>query len=168
MNVNNEILVKMILDAWYAKVQEVDKLISELSDEELLQEVAPGKNRGIYQLGHLTAMHDTLFRILRMCKEIFPEYANIFLWSPDKTVAGLPSIEEIKQRWVNVNIQLKKCFSQMHTNEWFERHALISTADFEKEPNRNRLNVILNRTNHMNYHIGQLILLKHRLPVTNF
>lgn len=168
MDVNNEMLVKMILDAWNAKVQEVDKLIAALSDAELLQEVSPGKNRGIYLLGHLTATHDALFRILRMCTEIFPEYANIFLWSPDKTVPVLPSIEEVKQSWINVNIQLKKCFNQMHVNEWFERHALISVADFEKEPHRNRLNVILNRTNHMNYHIGQLILLKHRLPVSDF
>src|SRR5690349_2748735 len=103
-----------------------------------MMEVAPGKNSGVYQSGHLTAMHDALFRIIRMCREIFPEYADIFLWSPDKTVADLPSLEEIKQWWLNVNIQLKKCFSQIHTNEWYERH------------------------------IGQLILLKRRGLITNY
>ncbi|WP_143080939.1 nucleoside/nucleotide kinase family protein [Chitinophaga rupis] len=37
-----------------------------------------------------------------MCKEIFPEYADIFLWNSDRTVSGLPSPEEVKQRWLNI------------------------------------------------------------------
>jgi len=35
----------------------------------------------------------------------------------------------------------------------------VSDEDFSKEPHRNKLNVIINRTNHMSYHLGQLILL---------
>ncbi|SEL41547.1 hypothetical protein SAMN04488505_102220 [Chitinophaga rupis] len=33
----------MVLDAWDAKVREIDTLIAGLNDEELMMEVAPGK-----------------------------------------------------------------------------------------------------------------------------
>jgi hypothetical protein len=46
--------------------------------------------------------------------------------------------------------------------EWFNRHTVVSEADFEKEPHRNKLNLLINRTNHLSYHLGQLIYLKPR------
>jgi hypothetical protein len=36
----------------------------------------------------------------------------------------------------------------------------ISEQDFAKEPMRNKLNVLINRTNHLAYHYGQLRLIK--------
>jgi hypothetical protein len=36
----------------------------------------------------------------------------------------------------------------------------MTEEDFEKEPGRNKLSVLINRTNHMAYHLGQLVLLK--------
>jgi hypothetical protein len=36
--------------------------------------------------------------------------------------------------------------------DWFSRHMLVSPEDFAKEPHRNKLNVIINRTNHMANH----------------
>ncbi len=36
----------------------------------------------------------------------------------------------------------------------------VSDEDFEKEPHRNKLNIIVTRTSHLSYHTGQLILLK--------
>ena len=46
--------------------------------------------------------------------------------------------------------------------EWFTRHANITEADFPKEPHRNRLNVLLSRTNHLAYHRGQMVLLTNK------
>jgi hypothetical protein len=34
-----DIFIKMVLDAWKSKVNQLDKLLSELSNEQLLQEV---------------------------------------------------------------------------------------------------------------------------------
>ena len=44
--------------------------------------------------------------------------------------------------------------------EWFTRHANFSEADFPKVPHRNRLNVVISRTNHLAYHRGQLVLIQ--------
>jgi hypothetical protein len=44
--------------------------------------------------------------------------------------------------------------------EWFEKHTAVSAEDFINEPHRNKLNIIITRTSHLNYHTGQLVLLK--------
>ncbi|WP_159732197.1 DinB family protein [Sphingobacterium sp. 18053] len=160
MEIEQNLFVKMVLDMWNTRIQQTDKLLTELSDEQLLREVATSKNRGIYLLGHLTATHDQLFRLLDICNPIFPDYKNIFLDNPDKAIAEIPTVNEVKQSWTNVNIQLSKCFKLMHTNEWFQRHTSVSQEDFEREPHRNKLNIVLTRSNHLSYHLGQMILLK--------
>ena len=43
---------------------------------------------------------------------------------------------------------------------WLERHTAVSAEAFEKEPHRNKLNIIVSRSHHMAYHLGQLALLK--------
>jgi ribosomal protein L16 Arg81 hydroxylase len=59
-----------------------------------------------------------------------------------------------------VNERLKKKFNSTSDEEWLSRHTAVSAEDFEKEPHRNKLNVVISRTNHMANHIGQLLLLK--------
>ncbi len=154
------LLVKMVLDMWNARVKQIDSLLRGLSDEQLCKKVAPTKNRGIYLLGHLTATHDQLFRLLDICKPIFPDYQTFFLDNPDKGISKIPSVSDVRKSWANVNIQLSKHFKLMHTNEWFLRHTSVSQDDFEKEPHRNKLNIMLTRSNHLGYHFGQLVLLK--------
>jgi hypothetical protein len=38
------------------------------------------------------------------------------------------------------------------------RHNAVSEEDYAKDPTRNRLAVLLSRTNHMSYHLGQITL----------
>ncbi len=38
--------------------------------------------------------------------------------------------------------------------------AAVTAEDFAREPHRNKLNIVLNRTGHVSYHLGQLVLLK--------
>jgi len=42
---------------------------------------------------------------------------------------------------------------------WLARHNAMTDEDFEANPLRNRLSVLINRTNHFHYHLGQLRLL---------
>ena len=53
---------------------------------------------------------------------------------------------------------LDKKISLLSPKNWFEKHALVSYEDFVKEPHRNRLNVLLSRTLHLNHHYGQIAL----------
>ena len=156
---NTELLIKMITDSWQKQINATNKIFDNLSDEELLHEVAPGRNRGIYLLGHLTAVHDRMLPLLRFEEAKYPELKAIFLDAPDKAVEAIPSAPQLRQQWKEVNEALYNHINNVAAEDWFTRHANISEEDFIKEPHRNRLNVLLDRTIHLSNHRGQLLLL---------
>ena len=152
--------VKMNLDRWNASIKNADTLIDALSDETLQKEIAPGKNRGIYLLGHLIAVHDDMLVLLNMGEKMYPELAEPFIKSPDKAVAELPSAATLRTYWSKQCEAMKQKFDNASTEAWFERHTAVSPEDFANEPHRNKLNIIITRTSHLQYHLGQLVLLK--------
>lgn len=154
------VLSKMANQAWQTHVDRTTKFINELSDEHLLKEIAPGKNRGIYLVGHLAAVHDMMSEILGFGKRAYPEYEALFLKAPDKSIDKIPTLAELRQAWTIIHERLKNEFEKMKPEAWFTRHESMTDTDFEKEPSRNKLSVLLNRTNHLAYHFGQLRLLK--------
>lgn len=157
-----QLTVKSILDAWNSRIEAANKLIDELSDEDLQKEVSPGRNRGLYLLGHLALVHDKMLPLLNFEAQLFPHLDEAFLNKPDRAVADIPSVKEIRVIWNKVNSNLAIHFTNTSADGWFERHSSVSAEDFMKEPHRNRLNVLVGRTNHMQYHIGQIALLKNK------
>jgi hypothetical protein len=153
-------MVKMVLDVWHARIKAANGLLEKLTDDQLMHEVAPGKNRGIYLLGHLTAAHDSIMPLLGFGAEMYPALRDIFITQPDKAVTELPAAAEVKMQWKNVNEALEKHMGALTADEWFGKHNSVSAEDFEKEPHRNKLNVILTRSGHLSYHMGQMALLK--------
>lgn len=131
-----------------------------MTDEQLQKEIAPGKNRGIYLLGHLIAVHDAMLPLLHLGEKEHPELFEVFVKSPDKSVEIVPSPEELRALWKSQLKTLAPKLESLSTDEWFEKHTSISDEDFEKEPHRNKLNIILTRTTHLAYHVGQLALLQ--------
>ena len=154
-----EIFVKMAVDAWRAQNKTADKLLETISDEQLQTKTAPGANSGVYLLGHLTAVSDGLLPLLGLGEKLQPQLEEIFLVNPDKADIEKPSIGELKNFWKEVNAVLADHFNQVSPDEWFARHTAVSDEDFSKEPHRNKLNVLISRTNHQSYHLGQLSLL---------
>lgn len=154
------LFVKMTLDRWYASVANGDTLLNSLTDETLQKEIAPGKNRGIYLLGHLIAVHDDLLILLDMGPKLYPELNEPFIKSPDKAVQQLPAAAELRTFWMKHSEVIKQKFDSLKPEEWFEKHTAVNAEDFEKEPHRNKLNIVITRTSHLQYHLGQLRLLK--------
>ena len=154
------LFIKISLDAWNTHVTRVDKLLNELTDEQIKNEVAPGRNTGTYLLGHLVAVHDTLFPLLGIGEKMYPDLENIFIKNPDRSGLEKPSVKDLKNYWQLVNNKLSEHFNQFSAEEWLQKHTSVSEEDFKKEPHRNRLNVLISRTNHLAYHLGQLAFLK--------
>src|SRR5690242_10589969 len=100
------IFVKMILLAWQTQNTRVDKLLESISDEELLQETAPGRNTGIYLLGHLAAINDNLFKLLDLGERLHPELDIVFVENPDKSGITMPSADVLKVYWKEINAKL--------------------------------------------------------------
>ncbi len=157
---NIEIVIKMLFDRWNASIKNFDELLQTLSDETLQKEIAPGKNRGIYLLGHMIAVHDEMLILLDMGEKLYPALYEAFEVMPDKAVTQIPTAAELRKCWADQCAVLKQKFSEVPAEAWFEKHTKVSAEDFEKEPHRNKLNIILTRTTHLAYHTGQLILLK--------
>jgi hypothetical protein len=156
----NQITVKMLLDRWNASLRNFDSLLTELSNSQLEREISTGKNRGIYVLGHVIAVHDELILLLDMGDKLFPALHEPFLKSADKATTQIPTADDLRDHWrVQCDFLLQKT-AALSTAQWFEKHTAVSSEDFAKEPHRNKLNIILTRTTHLAYHTGQLVLLK--------
>src|ERR1700730_1913292 len=133
--------------------------MSELFREQLLVEVAPGKNRILYLWGHLTAVNDAMFSVLRLGERLHKGMDAVFIAQPDRPVPH-PTSTEIAKCWEDVHTELLSRFKTLSPKEWLERHGNVSAEEFERNPTRNRLAVLLGRTNHASYHFGQMILAK--------
>jgi hypothetical protein len=155
-----DVAVKMILDRWDASLKNFDALLETLTDETLMKEITPGKNRGIYLLGHLIAVHDDMLILMDMGGKLYPGYNEPFIKSPDQAVTSLPAIADMRKAWTDQSEVMKKRFDALSTEDWFGKHMAVSAEDFAKEPHRNKLNIVLTRTTHLQYHLGQLRLLK--------
>jgi len=157
---SDQTMLKMIFDRWDGSIKNCDTLVNSLTDEQLQKEIAPGKNRGVYLLGHLIAVHDDMLVFLDMGERQYPEMHKTFIDSPDKAVEQIPSAKELRERWSKQCNELKQKFASLQPEQWLEKHTAVSAEDFAKEPHRNKLNIILTRTTHLTYHTGQLALLK--------
>ena len=155
---SHELPVKVAINSWRLVVERADKIFSRLTEDQLVSEVAPGKNRVIYLWGHLIAIHDAMFSILGLGSRLHPELDAIFVSNLDKTASQLPSAGELKEIWDEVNSTLLSQFESLSAGEWLQRHRAMSEEDYAKDPTRNRLAVLLNRTNHTSYHLGQVNL----------
>jgi hypothetical protein len=154
------LFIKMVLDAWYLQIKRTDDLLQSLTDEQLSQEISPGRNTGVYLLGHLAGVHDKMLPLLDLGESFYPELYETFVTSKHDPSKSTPSVHDLRSYWKKINQTLADHFNKMHPDDWFQRHTVISEEDFLKEPHRNKLNLVLNRTNHLEYHRGQMILLK--------
>jgi hypothetical protein len=158
---HDDLYVKMALNGWDTGIKRMDGLLAALSDDQLQQEIAPGRNRGIYLLGHLTAVHDDMAELLGLGEKRYPELEAVFLTNPDnKSGKDMPPVATLRQYWSDANARLADHFKSMTPGGWFTQHKRMSAEDFIKEPHRNKLSVLLSRSSHLAYHHGQLVLLR--------
>jgi hypothetical protein len=155
---NEEILGITVLNSWKLVINRFGKTLSELSDEQLQQQVAPGRNRVFYLLGQLTAVHDRMFPLLGLGDRLHPELDDAYITNSDRVLVDPLSAIELRRAWNEVNDKLTAAFERFTLEDWLQKHAAVSEEDFINDPTRNRLAVVMNRTNHTSYHSGQATL----------
>lgn len=154
-----ELLVKSTINAWQGQNKKVGELIAKLSDEQWNTDTAPGRNSGIYLLGHSVAVNDGIIKLLGFGEKLHPELEAPFLANGDKTGHVFPSLDDLKKYWKEINTKLDENIQTLSTDDWFSRHTSVSEEDFSKEPHRNKLSILISRTSHQAYHLGQLAYL---------
>lgn len=138
----------------------VVKFFTSYDNDFYQKEVAPGKNRASYLLGHLVVANDELFGFLGLGPALYPELLNLY-FSADRAYPDdqLPGITELLDNFKHVNSELQKHFAEMPIDSWVEKHALVSPEAYEADPSRTKLSVFLNRVLHLEHHLGQLYLM---------
>lgn len=146
------------VNAWTLNIDRATKLFSGLTDSQLAAEIAPGKNRLVYLYGHLIAVHDAMRPLLGIGPRQYAHLDAAFLSSPDRAVADVPAAADLRRMWDEVHGSLLSAFTAYSPAEWVGKHTAVSDEDFATNPLRNRLSVLLNRTGHLAYHLGQCVL----------
>jgi len=157
-----EQLVDAALRSWKSNADRTEKFFHALSEEQLEQEVAPGRNRLLYLWGHLASVSDGMFPLLGIGPRLHPELEATFVTNPDRSGTTLFTASAIKQAAAEIDRELWSAFTKWTATEWIAKHTAVSDEDFVREPHRNRFSVLLSRTAHMAFHYGQVILTKPR------
>src|ERR1700747_3155104 len=110
--------VALALKVWKTQIDRADKLFGGLSSEEVLREIAPGRNRLLYLWGHLTAIHDAMLPLLELGERLHPEFDAGFISTRHKSKADIPSHEQVRRAWNVVNAELWKGFEKMSCSDW--------------------------------------------------
>ena len=108
-------LIDSGLRNWRSNVDRAGNLFGNLPQEQLLQEVAPGKNRLIYLWGHLTAFNDALIPLLGFGPRIHPELDLMFVSNPDRTVPTILLGEDLKIIWQQTRTHLINASTKSET-----------------------------------------------------
>ncbi len=145
---------------WEGQLKRATSLLTTLSDEQLARELAPGRNTGVYLMGHLIAIHDSMLPLFGLGEKLYPELEDLFIATPDKSGKPTPSLSQLREYWQKLHKHLGERLASLSEEQWFQRHNSVSEEDFQKEPHRNKLNVLIGRASHISYHLGQLVLLK--------
>jgi hypothetical protein len=157
---NEEILGITVLNSWKLVINRLDKTLGEFTDEQLQRQVAPGRNRVFYLVGHVIAVHDRMFPLLGLGERLHPELDLPYITNPDRVLPDPLSATELRRAWAEVNDKLTAAFERFTLEHWLQKHTAVSDDEFVKDPTRNRLAIVMSRTNHASYHSGQGILAK--------
>src|SRR6478672_5211137 len=110
---NEQLFVKMAISAWDTQIVRATELLESLSDAQLLNEIAPGKNRGIYLVGHLVAIHDAMNDILGLDKRSYVELDKAFVENPDSSGFDMPALSVLRKYWNDVHLKLNSRIQQL-------------------------------------------------------
>ena len=81
-----EIMSTTAVNTWKLIIDRFSKGIAPLTDEQLQQQVAPGRNRLLYLVGHLTAVHDRMFSLLDLGERLHPDSTTSTSPTPTKRI----------------------------------------------------------------------------------
>lgn len=145
---------------WKTYVARTQKVIDTISEENFQKAIVAGGNTPSWILGHLADADDALLELLGIGKRLFPELKTIYHHERGTNQDGHLSKADLDKKWKEISAALDVAFKNWSEKDWLSKHTAVSEGDFQKEPHRNRLNVMLTRVEHKASHLGQIAMLK--------
>jgi uncharacterized damage-inducible protein DinB len=152
--------IDICLLQWKTYNARMQKAFDTLDDSRYLQPIVEGGNSPSWLLGHLVDTDDELVEILGIRPRLFPDLKKIYHHERGVNQTGHLAKAELVQRWKAISEELDRAFKGWSEKDWMSRHTLVSEEDFNKEPHRNKLNVMMTRVAHKASHLGQVAMLK--------
>jgi DinB superfamily len=109
----NNTTIMIALKSWENEQIRFNKVLDKISDEQLLQEIAPTKNTGIYLLGHCAAVTDAMMPLLGLGQKQYPDAEKIFITTADKSGQQIPTTAEVKEMFAKVNTAFSEAIKNM-------------------------------------------------------
>ncbi len=136
----------------------INWLLKDLTDDDLMTELAPGKNHGIWILGHLIASDDDFSLFMGTGDPVYPEIQELFgqgskLQPPDK----YPDAKNLREKWDSICVKNRKIYSDLKDEDFEMPHAMVRNYDTDYFKTKAR--VIMAWQIHQAYHAGQLALI---------
>jgi hypothetical protein len=156
---SEKLIIDQCVKAWEQRVAQATKLFESLGDWAMDTEVAPGRNKVVYIIGHLLVVHDRMAEGMELGERSHAELDHLFIdaQQPD---AVYPETAQLKESWDKLHQFINQKINAMTTEEWLARHIYVTPEEFATQPERNKLNLLISRTNHLSSHNGQLLLVK--------
>lgn len=144
---------------WELTISWINGSLKMLSNDDLKESILPGKNHGVWILGHLIESEDELSTFLGKGSMLFPSYLDLFgQGSKLQPLESYPPIEELRSHWKNVISKNETMLKEMKDSELEEPHCQRS----ENEPNdffQTKGRCVAIWSLHQMYHNGQLAIL---------
>ena len=128
----DQVMVKMVLDRWYSLIRNFDTAFSTLSDSDLQREISPGRNRGIYLLGHMIAVHDDMLRLLDFGEKQYSHLYETFIAQPDRAIENLPPIQELRANWAEQVNYMSARLMRLHPRNGSKNTPQLATKTLQK------------------------------------
>jgi uncharacterized damage-inducible protein DinB len=145
---------------WEVYNKRMQKALDVISDENFHKQIIPNGNTPSWLFGHLVDTDDALLELFGIRSRLYPDLKTIYHHERGSNQSGHLSKAELIRRWNEISAELDKAFKSWNEQEWLSRHTAVSEEDFKKEPQRNKLNVMLSRVEHKASHLGQIAMLK--------
>jgi uncharacterized damage-inducible protein DinB len=136
------------------------KVPETIEKEKFQSPLIAGGNSPSWILGHLVDTDDELISLLGAGPRKHPELSKIYHHERGQNQQNHLNVKELAVVWKEIVAELDHYFNLWTEQDWLSRHMAVSEEDFKKEPQRNRLNVMLSRVTHKASHLGQIAMMR--------
>jgi len=150
--------IQVCLLQWTTYNTRMQKMMDATSEQNFSSSITPNGNSPSWLFGHLVDTDDKLLELFAIRSRLFPELEKIYHHDRGTNQTGHLSKAELTTKWKAITAELDKAFKSYGEEDWMGRHTAVTKEDFEKEPQRNRLNVMLGRVSHKASHLGQVAM----------
>jgi DinB superfamily len=148
----------LLLEQYHFMLTWINMYLNALTDEELRSEIVPGKNHGVWILGHLVASDDTLSEYIGCGPTLFPDTQ---LFSQGNTLLPVDECKSptiLRVEWKHVCEKNEAIYNALTDTELDQPHALLQ-GNPDEDYFKTKQGVLLNWPLHQAHHAGQLALL---------